>query len=165
MRVMGIDPGTLCTGYGIVDQQGNKLSLVSCGAITNKSADLLSDRFFKIYQEIQNVIRTYTPECVSIESVFYCKNANSAIKLGMVRGVAILVARENNIRIVEYSPRRVKQSVVGYGNADKSQVMHMIKRLLGLKEDLKKEDISDALALAICHLHTVGNKLQEPTYI
>ncbi|MFC1668054.1 crossover junction endodeoxyribonuclease RuvC [Chlamydiota bacterium] len=165
MRVMGIDPGTLCTGYGVVDLINNKVSHVASGAISNRNKTLLSDRFSKIYNEIVSAIHQYCPECVSIENIFYCKNVSVAIKLGMVRGIAILAARECSLPIVEYSAKRVKQAVVGYGNAHKVQVMVMIKRLLQLEEDLKKEDIADALALAICHLHTIKSGLQEPDYL
>ena len=140
MRIIGVDPGTICTGYGIIDCDGNKHSMVDFGSINNRASDPISARFSKIYRELSLVFQKYNPQALSLEGVFYCKNINSAIKLGMARGIAILAAKEAGLEIAEYAPRRVKQSVVGYGNAHKSQVMQMIKKLLNIKADIKNED-------------------------
>lgn len=153
MRILGVDPGTLRTGFGIVDVTSGNLSVVDYGCICSSSKVALADRFVKIFKNLLAVIEKFKPDCFAIESIFYCKNPSSAIKLGEARGVAILAAAQNGLDIFEYEPRRVKQAVVGFGAAHKAQIKKMVSSLLRLKEIEGPEDITDALAVAICHAH------------
>lgn len=152
MRVLGIDPGSHITGYGIVDSDKGKLFHVSDGSIVTGSKNPLALRLNAIFDSIQKVVGEFKPDDVVIEEIFYAKNARSAIMLGHARGVAILCAARHNLPVFEYSPMKIKQSVVGYGNATKEQVQKMIKALLKL-DAVPKPDASDALAAAICHIH------------
>ena len=157
MRVFGIDPGSQRTGYGCVDTDGRRHTLVRCGAIkAGDSRDAFPDRLAVIYRELSLVIRDCQPECVAIESLFHATNVRSALKLGHARGVAMLAAIEAGVRVVEYTPAEVKRAVVGYGRAEKPQVQQMIKLLLGLDRAPEPHDAADALAVAICHLHSSG---------
>lgn len=159
MRVLGIDPGTLCTGYGIIESLGNQYQFIHFGIVKNTQKSLLSDRLANIYQQLNDVIEEYQPDVASIEEIFFCKNVNSAVKLGEARGVAILVAKNNQLPVVEYSAKQIKKAVTGNGNAKKEQVAHMVKRLLKLDEVPKSMDATDALAMAICHFHSYRNQL------
>jgi len=151
--VLGVDPGTLVTGYGVVARKDSHLRLLACGTIRNPSGQSMALRLRTIYAELTSVIEKYHPDEFAIESAFYGKNAQSALKLGHARGVSILAAVEHEIPTSEYSPREVKKAVVGTGNASKEQVQFMIKTLLGLSNGKMLLDTSDALAIAICHLH------------
>lgn len=151
--VLGVDPGTLVTGYGLVCRKENRLLLVACGAIKSGSDIPLPVRLKKIYGELKSIIEEFRPDEVAIESTFYGRNAQSALKLGHARGVAILAAAKYNIPISEYSPREVKQSVTGRGQASKSQVQYMVRTLLSSPNNSMRSDTSDALATAICHHH------------
>jgi len=153
MRVLGIDPGSICTGYGIVEESAGKLRVVHWGSVHNNSKKDFPSRLKNIYDELVAVIREFSPDSVAVEDMFFSNNARSALKLGQTRGVAILSAVNENLTVTEYSPLEVKQSVVGYGRADKEQVRDMVTRLLNLKEKPEPFDASDALAVAICHLH------------
>lgn len=157
MRVLGIDCGGEYTGYGVVDQddQGN-LSHVASGAIRLNPKRPLPERLQQIHRELLAIIELHRPEVAAIEDVFYAVNAKSALKLGQVRGVALLVAAQSNLLVAEYAPLAIKSAVVGYGKADKSQVQHMVTRLLKLPVAPEPQDVSDALAIAICHLHTAA---------
>lgn len=152
MRVLGIDPGSLNTGYGVVDDSGNKIRLITSGCITNTNRDKIEKRFNKIYSVLKNVIHETHPEITALENVIFCNNTKIAIKLGEARGVAILTSVESGIPITEYSPKKIKQAVVGNGNASKQQVQGMVKHLLDLNET-PPPDVADALAVAICHLN------------
>lgn len=152
MRVLGIDPGSLHTGYGIVEENSTILKLISAGCITNKSKVSLSKRYNKIYSELIKVINQTKPEIVSLENVIYCNNTRIAIKLGEARGVAILAAENSGVPIAEYAPKKIKQAVVGHGSASKIQVQKMVKQLLNLNK-LPESDTADALAAAICHIN------------
>lgn len=154
MRVMGIDPGSLCTGYGIVEETGGNLTSVHFGSISSKSKNPFADRLKIIYDGLAAVIEEYRPDAVAVEDVFFSVNAKSTIKLGQTRGVALLAAAKADIKLAEYTPLEVKQSVVGYGRADKYQVRNMVTALLKLKQKPEPLDASDALAIAICHLHS-----------
>ena len=153
--VLGIDPGTLVTGYGVILRQRNSLRLLGSGTVRNPAAASMPLRLKRIYQELCSVIQTYHPDELAIESAFYGKNAQSALKLGQARGVAILAAVENEIPTTEYSPREVKKAVVGNGSASKEQVQYMIKSMLHLSDRKMLHDTSDAIAIAICHLHRI----------
>ncbi len=157
MRVLGIDCGGECTGYGVVEQNGQGLLHHLCsGAIRLSSRDPLELRLRKICAELTDIIHTYSPEEVAIEDVFYAVNVKSALKLGHVRGVAMLAAAQAGLVVVAYSPLSIKSAVVGYGKAEKSQVQIMVARLLELAAPPEPADAADALAIAICHLHTAG---------
>jgi crossover junction endodeoxyribonuclease RuvC len=155
MRVLGIDCGTELTGYGIVDQQENgHLDFVIAGAIQLNKRDAMPKRLAKVFTDLSQIIYSHLPTMVAIEEVFYSVNAKSALKLGQVRGVAMLAASSAGLEVAEYSPLSIKSAVVGYGKAEKIQVQHMVAHLLRLAEPPRPADAADALAIAICHLHT-----------
>ena len=154
MLVMGIDPGFATTGYGIVKYEGNHFTVVKYGAITTKSSDSLSNRLLKLNRELEDLIGIFRPEAVSVEEIFFNKNAKTALTAAQGRGVAILAAAKNGVEVFEYTPLQVKQAVVGYGRAEKRQVQQMIKVILNLTEIPKPDDAADALAVAICHCHS-----------
>jgi crossover junction endodeoxyribonuclease RuvC len=157
MRVLGIDCGGEYTGYGVVEQNLNgSLHHLCSGAIRLSTRDALEVRLKKICEGLTAIIATHSPEQVAIEDVFYAVNAKSALKLGHVRGVAMLVAAQAGLEVVAYSPLSIKSAVVGYGKAEKSQVQVMVARLLHLSVPPTPADAADALAIAICHLHTAS---------
>jgi crossover junction endodeoxyribonuclease RuvC len=159
MRVLGIDCGSERTGYGIVDSDGVSHRLVTAGVIRVPSKLPLPQRLLKIFRELERLIAEFAPEAAAIEDVFFALNAKSALKLGHVRGVAMLAAARAGVPVGEYSPLQVKSSVVGYGRAEKRQVQHMVKALLGLPEPPESEDAADALAIAICHVNVAHTAL------
>jgi crossover junction endodeoxyribonuclease RuvC len=154
VKIVGIDPGSERTGYGCVETDGRRHRLITCGAITSAGTDAFPDRLARIYRELSALLARTRPECVAVESVFHAVNARSALKLGHARGVALLAAVEAGCTVVEYTPAEVKRAVVGYGRADKRQVQQMIKLLLGLSTPPSPYDAADALAVAICHVHS-----------
>ena len=151
--VLGVDPGTLITGYGIVEKKGPDVRMLGSGIIVNQSSASMPARLHKIYSGLLTVITHFHPDEFAIEAAFYSKNAQSALKLGHARGVSMLAAEVQGIPTSEYSPREVKKAVVGNGTASKEQVQYMIRSLLHLRDARMAMDISDALAVAICHLH------------
>lgn len=153
MRVLGIDPGTMVTGFGVVDDIRGKLSQVSYGTIEGKRKDSFPDRLKMMFDGLNKAIGDYNPEQIALESAFYGKSVKAAIKIGEARGVAILCAALSGIPLFEYAPTEVKRAVVGVGNAQKVQVSKMVKVLLSLSEVPEKYDATDALAIAICHCH------------
>lgn len=155
MRVLGIDCGGEYTGFGVVEQDGaGKLACICMGAIRLKTRDPLARRLLQVFLELTGTIATHKPDMVAIEDVFYAVNAKSALKLGQVRGVAMLAASSCGLDVAEYAPLAIKSAVVGYGRAEKSQVQEMVMRLLRLDKRPEPADAADALAIAICHLHT-----------
>lgn len=157
MRVMGIDCGGECTGYGVVEKDSrDKLCCLVCGAIKLSPREALPQRLSRIFVQLGEVISEHRPEQVAIEDVFYALNVKSALKLGQVRGVAMLAAAAAGLEVAEYSPLTIKSSVVGYGHAEKQQVQQMVMHILRLAHPPEPMDVSDALAIAICHLHTAG---------
>jgi crossover junction endodeoxyribonuclease RuvC len=156
MRVLGIDCGSRVTGYGVIDTDGADCILVRCGAIRSKVSDPLPLRLRSIYNGIFEVIQDVHPDVAAFENLFYATNVQSALKLGHVRGVSIFAAVEANLPVFEYSPLEVKSAVTGYGRAEKSQVQQMVRALLKLNTLPEPYDASDALAVAICHVHTNG---------
>jgi crossover junction endodeoxyribonuclease RuvC len=154
VRIFGIDPGSERTGYGCVETDGRRHRLVSCGAITALPGAALPQRLSTIYRELSSLLHASRPDCVAIENLFHAVNARSALKLGHARGVAMLAAVEAGCEVVEYTPAEVKRAVVGYGRAEKPQVQMMVKLLLGLAAAPSPHDAADALAVAICHLHS-----------
>ena len=162
MRVLGIDCGTECTGYGVVEQTDDgTLHCVTAGAIRLSLRETLPRRLQRIFSELTRVIADSQPELAAIEDVFYAVNAKSALKLGQVRGVAMLAASASGLEVCEYAPLAIKSAVVGYGRAEKLQVQHMVQRLLRLAELPEPADAADALAIAICHLHTAGTQQRQ----
>jgi crossover junction endodeoxyribonuclease RuvC len=151
--VFGIDPGSERTGYGCVETDGSRHSVVTCGAISSPALASFPDKLHRIHRELTIILAECRPVCVAIESVFYSVNARSALKLGHARGVAMLAAVEAGVPVFEYTPAEIKRAVVGYGRAEKSQVQHMIMLLLGLTTVPSPHDAADALAVAICHVH------------
>lgn len=155
MRVLGIDCGTEYTGYGVVELcADDKLVCLSCGAIKLSPREPLPERLATIFDHLSAIIAEHQPDDVAIEDVFYAVNVKSALKLGQVRGVAMLAASSAKLHVAEYAPLAIKSAVVGYGRAEKQQVQHMVARLLNLPEIPQPSDAADALAIAICHLHT-----------
>ncbi|MEJ2689658.1 MAG: crossover junction endodeoxyribonuclease RuvC [Deltaproteobacteria bacterium] len=155
MRILGIDPGSRATGYGLIDEKNGKLGFVSCGVIKTKSSDSLPVRLVEIYEGLCQVIATHHPGEAAVEDVFVSANPRSALKLGQARGAAIIAAVSNGLPVFEYSAKQVKLGVVGYGQAGKEQVQHVISMLLQLTT-APSTDAADALALAVCHANRRG---------
>ncbi len=151
-RIMGVDPGTVVTGWGVVETAKGTLFHLGHGTIASSGSQGLSTRLSRIYHGLLDVVTRYKPQGMSLEKVFFARNPESALKLGQARGVALLAAAESRIDIYEYSTREIKQAVVGYGQASKEQVQKMVASLLHLSGRIPK-DASDALAAAICFLH------------
>src|SRR5690554_811881 len=151
MVIMGIDPGIAIVGYGIVNYTGNKFVPIDYGAIKTCSSMELSQRLLCIFNGLEEIIEKYAPDAISIEELFFNKNIKTALTVGQGRGVAVLAAARSNVEVFEYTPLQVKQSVVGYGRAEKSQVQQMIKIILNLEKIPKPDDVADALAVAVCH--------------
>lgn len=156
MRIFGIDPGSVRTGYGCVDSDGTGHTLVTSGALSMRARDPLPDRLVHIHQGLVRLLRETSPDCVVVENLFHAKNVRSALVLGHARGVAVLAAVEAGLPVVEYTPAEIKVAVVGYGRADKSQLQQMVKHLLRLDALPAPHDAADALAVAICHAHAQG---------
>lgn len=154
MRILGIDPGTAITGYGVVEGDGDSLSLGAYGAIKTPSNKPLPQRLQQIYRELRALIAEWTPESAAVEELFFSKNARTALAVGHARGVALLALTDAGLPIQEYKPAEVKQAVAGYGNAPKDQVQGMVQLLLGLDQIPRPDDAADALAVAICHFHS-----------
>ena len=163
MRVLGIDPGSETTGWGVVegDNTGQRYHLIEFGAVKLSSSASFASRLLKISRALEEVIDRLRPDACAIEDAFYSVNPKVTLKLGQVRGVALLAAERAALEIGEYSPRLVKQTVAGYGNAEKQQVQQMVRVLLSLKSIPEPHDAADALAVAICHFHhaCVGQRL------
>lgn len=158
MRVLGIDPGSETLGWGVIEGGGLKYSPVEFGTVRSDAKLEFSKRLSGIYQGVSDVIDRFEPDVISIEEAFYAANVKVAMKLGQVRGVILLLAEQRGVEIAEYAPRLIKQTVVGYGAAEKHQVGEMVKLLLRLKTVPTPHDAADALAIAICHFHHAGMK-------
>jgi crossover junction endodeoxyribonuclease RuvC len=152
LRIIGIDPGSTITGYGIVESMNSRLCHVASGRVVSPARMLFHDRLKRIYLELKQVIELHSPKVMAVEDVFVAHNIKSALKLGHARGVAILAGLNTDLTISEYSPLEVKKALVGYGRAHKIQIQEMVRVLLGLGE-LPESNTADALAVAICHLH------------
>lgn len=165
MRVFGIDCGTEVTGFGVVETDESTrqpcLRCATLGAIRLSKSKPLAERLAQVYVELTAELQRWQPEVVAIEEVFYSVNAKSALKLGQVRGVALLAAATQGLPVAEYAPLRIKSSVVGYGLAKKEQVQFMVARLLELEELPEPPDAADALAIAICHIHTAQTLVRQ----
>jgi len=154
MLVLGIDPGTAITGYGLVEGEGDDLTLVAYGAITTSSDWPLPERLQRIYQELTALIEDQQPTAVAVEELFFSKNVRTALSVGQARGVALLAAANAGLPIHEYTPLEVKQAITGYGRATKDQVQRMVRMLLALDSVPQPDDAADAIAVAICHIHS-----------
>lgn len=156
MRICGVDPGSERTGYGIIETDGCHHRALSFGAICTSPKQPFYVRLLKIHTELSSILSQEKADVMAIEGIFYATNVKSALKLGHVRGVALLAAAQHKINVVEYSPLEIKSSVVGYGRAEKSQVQGMVQFLLQLPEAPTPDDAADALAVAICHSHRLN---------
>ena len=161
MRAIGIDPGTAITGWGVVEQDGNDLVMVANGVVRTAAGTPLPNRLQIIYNELTEIITQWQPETSAIEELFFSKNAKTALAVGHGRGAAMLALANADLSITEYKPLEVKQAVTGHGGADKLQIQHMVKLLLSLDDIPKPDDAADALAIAICHLHSARLRLLE----
>jgi len=155
MRILGVDPGTRRTGYGVLELVGDRLTLVTCGAITTRARDPVSLRLKTIHERLAEIIAACRPEALALEEAYYGKSVPSAIRIGEARAIALLCAAQAGIPVFEYPPAVVKKASVGVGTAHKSQVQTMVQRILGLAAPPEPEDAADALAIAICHCHRV----------
>jgi len=153
MRVLGIDPGTLNLGYGVVDEEGGGMTMVACGALSQPSKVPVERRLSFLYKKLVKIVARYRPDEVAIEEPFVAGNARSALAIGRAQAIAILAAANENLPIFRYLPTQVKQQVTNYGGSDKEQVQEMVRLQLGLAQPPQPSDASDALAVAICHLH------------
>ena len=158
MRVLGIDPGSETLGWGIVDGSVTKYAGVDFGVVKSDPRQAFSKRLANIYDGVGKLIEGFQPDVLSIEEAFYAVNVGVALKLGQVRGVVLLLAEQRGLEIAEYAPRLIKQTVVGYGNAEKHQVQEMVKLLLKMRSVPTPHDAADALAIAICHMHHAGSR-------
>ncbi len=156
MKVLGIDPGSETLGWGVVEGENLKYKLIDFGTVKSSPKEKFSKRLLKVYLGVSEIIEKFQPDVISIEEAFYAVNVNVAMKLGQVRGAMLLLGELSNLEIAEYSPRLVKQTVVGYGNAEKHQVQEMVRLLLRLQKAPEPHDAADALAIAICHFHHAG---------
>ncbi len=159
MVILGIDPGYAIVGYGIVSYINNNFKPIDFGAVTTPAGMEFSNRLEIIYNGIIHLIKTYNPEAVSIEKLYFNTNTTTAIDVAQARGVILLAAKQCGTPVFEYTPLQVKQAVTGYGRAEKRQIIEMTKSLLGLAKAPKPDDTADALAMAICHAHTSGSLL------
>ncbi|MCB0165827.1 MAG: crossover junction endodeoxyribonuclease RuvC [Anaerolineae bacterium] len=161
MRVIGVDPGTAITGWGVVEGSGSDLKMIAVGTITTSAGTPLPERLQIIYRELTVIIGQWQPSTAAIEELFFSKNAKTALAVGHGRGVAMLALANADLSITEYKPLEVKQAITGHGGADKKQMQQMVKLLLALEDIPRPDDAADALAIAICHLHSARLRLLE----
>ena len=161
MRVIGIDPGTAITGWGVVEGDGNQLAAVAYGVVTTPAGTPLPQRLQTIYAEITDIVRQWQPDDSAIEELFFSKNAKTALAVGHGRGAAMLALANADLSVMEYKPLEIKQALTGHGGADKQQMQQMVKLLLELDDIPRPDDAADALAVAICHLHSARLRLLE----
>lgn len=154
MRVLGIDPGTAITGYGIVEEDSGGIRALAFGAIRTQPDRSLAARLQLIYRAVRRLARKWQPTVAAVEELFFGNNARTALSVGQARGVVLLALADAGLEVVEYTPLMVKQAITGYGGADKAQMQEMVRLLLGLAEAPRPDDAADALAVAICHLHS-----------
>jgi len=154
MRVLGIDPGTATTGYGVVEEVGGDLNTLAFGVIRTPAGQPLPARLQSIYRAVKALAMEWKPVAAAVEELFFSSNVRTAMSVGQARGVTLLALADAGLDVAEYTPLTVKQAVTGYGNADKMQMQEMVRLLLGLEETPRPDDAADALAVAICHLHS-----------
>lgn len=161
MRILGIDPGYATLGYGALEHSGIKFTPLCYGAILTEAGEAFPTRLLKIYRDLCLVLDRVQPEAMAVERIYFQTNRTTAIDVAQARGIVLLAAAERDVAVFEYTPLQVKQAVVGYGKAQKRQVMEMTRRILNLTEVPKPDDTADALAIAICHAHSAGSALGE----
>jgi len=159
MRILGIDPGIATVGFGVIESSGTKQSLINYGVITTPAKTSLSSRLEQIYRDIKELISTFNPEAIAIEELFFNTNITTGISVAHGRGVILLACYESGVPIYEYTPLQVKQAVVGYGRAEKNQIIDMVRRLLKMQSPPKPDDAADALAIALCHARSSTSML------
>jgi crossover junction endodeoxyribonuclease RuvC len=153
--VLGVDPGTATTGYGLVDEDAaGEAQLVGFGVILTEAKTPMPERLLKLHQELSALLAEYQPDAVAVEELFFGRNVTTAVTVGQARGVVMLAAAQAGLPVSEYKPAQVKQALVGYGGADKAQIQEMVRLMLGLNEIPRPDDAADAVAVAICHLHS-----------
>jgi crossover junction endodeoxyribonuclease RuvC len=165
VKIFGIDPGSERTGYGCIETLGSRHHLVICGTISAPARSTFPEKLKHIHIGLAALLARHRPDCVAVENVFHARNVRSALKLGHARGVALLAACEAGLPVVEYAPAEIKRAVVGFGRAEKAQVQQMIKLLLGLDAVPSPHDAADALAVAICHVHSATGAVAERSAI
>lgn len=153
MIILGIDPGIADTGFGVIEDTGGQLKVLTYGSIKTKAGLPLGERLVELFNQLSKTIKDYQPQTVAIEQLFFCNNAKTALIVGQARGVAMLACQQAKLTIFEFTPLQVKQAVTAYGGASKLQVQKMVQMILGLKEIPKPDDAADALAIAICGLN------------
>ena len=153
MIILGIDPGSNTTGYGVLECRANRFQVIEAGPIRLRRKESIGERLWALSREVEALLLKHKPDSISLEKVFHGVNFNATLHLGYVRGAILLLAAKHAVPLAEYASTEVKKSVTGYGRADKAQVAEMVRILLNLREPPKPHDVSDALALAICHAH------------
>ena len=156
MRILGIDPGYAIVGCGVLEYEGNRFKVLDYGAITTPAKMPFEERLLSIHRDLSALVEEWKPDAMAIEELFFYHNVTTGIDVAQARGVILLAAAQKGVEPFEYTPMQVKQAVVGYGNAEKRQVMEMTRRILNLREVPKPDDVADALAIAICHAHAAG---------
>lgn len=159
MKILGIDPGTGILGFGVIDHDGRTPKMIDAGVIRTKVNQPEPERLLIIFDSLQEIVTLNKPEVVSVEKLFFSKNVTTAMSVAQARGVVLLVAQQHGLPIFEYTPNQIKQSLTGYGNADKKQMQEMVRLLLKLKDVPKPDDCADALAAALTHASSISNKL------
>ena len=154
MIILGVDPGTAITGYGVIEYTGNKFIGYECGVIQTQASLSLPERLGIIYKKLNDIVERYNPQHMAVEELYFSKNTRTALAVGQARGVVLLTGVQSNLFVGEYTPLQVKQSVVGYGRAKKEQVQRMVATILGLEKVPTPDDAADAYAVAICHAHS-----------
>jgi len=154
--ILGLDPGTARTGFGVIEQRGSRLRLLEYGVVRTEAGGHLHDRLAEVFGQIEAVLARHRPQAAAVESLFFNVNVRTALAVGHARGVSLLACSQAGCALFEYTPQQVKQAVVGYGRADKHQVQEMVRLLLGLAEVPRPDDAADALGVAICHAHSAG---------
>ena len=157
MLALGIDPGTAICGFGLIESEGSHLRPRVYGALTTSPKAHMEDRLMKLYDGLDDLIKTYHPDVMGVEQLFFNRNVTTAIPVGQARGIVLLAAAKNKLKVVEHTPLQVKQAVTGYGKATKEQVIYMVTKLLHLGTPPKPDDVADALAIAICTTHCIGS--------
>lgn len=169
MVILGVDPGLAIVGWGVLQYSTNRFRPIAYGSVQTKARLPVEDRLAQIYERLSEIIEKYRPDAIAVEELFWNTNVTTGIVVAEARGVVLLCAKRHGVPIFEYTPMQVKQAVVGYGKAEKKQVISMVTLMLGLKEPPKPDDTADAIAIAICHAHTGGSGLgkyyNQPTAI
>ena len=159
MIILGIDPGIATTGWGVLSAEGMRIRPIAYGSMETPKTDTTSERLVQIYNDLTEIIETYKPEWMAIEELFFNTNQTTGIRVAEARGVMLLCAEQHGVKMAEYTPLQVKQAVVGYGRAEKKQVIAMVTQLLGLPKPPKPDDTADAIAIALCHAHSGTSRI------